>query len=76
LKLDPGERWPLSEHTAKPERRRLLEIALAHLRSNVGQRNSEAYLKTRVREIVFYSSGDASGENAYAARRASASLLG
>ncbi|MGC2057268.1 MAG: sulfatase [Candidatus Sulfotelmatobacter sp.] len=76
LKLDPGERSPLPENAAKPARRRLLEIALAHLRSNAGQRNSEAYLKTRVRDIAFHSTGAASEENAYATRRASVSPLG
>ena len=76
LKLDPGERSPLPDHAAKPERRRLLEIALVHLRNNGGQRYSEAYLKTRVREIAFHSSGAASEENEYATSRASASLRG
>ncbi|MGB7600052.1 MAG: sulfatase-like hydrolase/transferase [Candidatus Sulfotelmatobacter sp.] len=80
LKLDPGERSPLPENAAKPQRRRLLEIALAHLRSNARQRNSEAYLraylKTRVRDIAFHSNRAAPAESAYAARRASASLLG
>jgi arylsulfatase A-like enzyme len=80
LKLDPGERSPLPEQEAKPERRRLLEIALAHLRSNARERSSEAcllpYLQTRVRDIAFHSSGAASEENAYATSRPSASLLG
>lgn len=51
LKADPGERTPLPEQAAKPERRRLLEIALAHL-SSAPQRSSESYLRTRVREIA------------------------
>jgi arylsulfatase A-like enzyme len=78
LKLDPGERSPLPEHAAKPERRRLLEIALAHLRSSAGKQNSEAYLwaylRTRARDIAFQSNSAA--ENVYATRRASTSLLG
>jgi arylsulfatase A-like enzyme len=80
LKQDPGERSPLSDDAAKPERRRLLEIALAHLRSNAGHRNSEvdfrAYLQTRVLDIAFRSGSIASAKKLYAARRASASLLG
>lgn len=80
LKLDPGERSPLSDDAAKPERRRLLEIALAHLRSNAGHRNSEAYfqayLQTRVRDIALHSTSAALAEDVYAARCASTSLLG
>ena len=80
LKLDPGERSSLPEPEAKPARRRLLEIALAHLRSNGRERSSEACLRsslqTRVRDIAFHSNRAAPAENEYATRRASASLLG
>lgn len=80
LKLDPGERLPSPEQEAKPARRRLLEIALAHLRSNARERSSEAcllpYLQTRVRDIAFHPHRAASAENVYPARRPSASLLG
>ncbi|MFZ0770736.1 MAG: sulfatase-like hydrolase/transferase [Candidatus Sulfotelmatobacter sp.] len=51
LATDPGERSPLPREAAKAERRRLLETALAHLRDSARQRNSETYLRTRLREI-------------------------
>ena len=76
LKLDPAERSPLPEDAAKPERRRLLEIALAHLRSAGGERNSEAYLQTRMRDIAFHLSSAGRAANVCATRPASASLLG
>lgn len=54
LETDPAERSPLPREAAKAERRRLLEAALAHLRSSARQRNSEAYLRTRLREICHH----------------------
>jgi arylsulfatase A-like enzyme len=51
LKADPGERSPLRREAAKPERRRLLEAALAHLRKSARPRNSDAYLRTKLRDI-------------------------
>lgn len=51
LEADPGEQRPLPNAVAKPERRRLLEAALAHLRDSSTRRNSEASLRTRLREI-------------------------
>ena len=50
LEADPGEQTPLPKSVARPDRRRLLEIALAHLRKSIA-RNSEAYLLLRLREI-------------------------
>ena len=53
LEADPGEQAPLAGAGAgKSARRRLLEAALAHLRRSSPQRNSEAYLRARLREIV------------------------
>jgi arylsulfatase A-like enzyme len=51
LKADPGEKEPLPAAAAKPERRRLLEAALAHLRNSATRQVSEAYLRSRLREI-------------------------
>ena len=53
LDADPGERSPLADDAARPERRRLLQAALAHLRRSacLPLRNSESYLLTRLREI-------------------------
>jgi arylsulfatase A-like enzyme len=51
LEADPGERSPLPREAAKLERRRLLESALAHLRKSPRQRDSEVYLRTKLREI-------------------------
>ncbi len=53
LDADPGERSPLPNDVARPERRRLLQAALAHLRRSAGLplRNSESYLLTRLRNI-------------------------
>jgi arylsulfatase A-like enzyme len=53
LETDPEERAPLPDLTAKPERRRLLEFALAHLRKSSARQRSAAYLRTRLREIDF-----------------------
>jgi arylsulfatase A-like enzyme len=51
LEADPGEQTPLPRAAAKPERRRLLEAALAHLRNSSTRQTSESYLRARVREI-------------------------
>jgi arylsulfatase A-like enzyme len=51
LEADPGEKMPLPGAAAKPERRRLLEAALAHLRRSNTRQSSEAYLQARLREI-------------------------
>ena len=51
LEADPGEQTPLLVATGKPERRRLLEAALAHLRMSSARQSSEAYLRARLREI-------------------------
>jgi len=55
LEADPGEQTPLPGAAARPERRRLLEAALAHLRRSSTrpstQRSSEAYLRARLHEI-------------------------
>ena len=76
LKLDQGERWPLPDQMAKSERRRLLEIALAHLRINTRKRNSEAHLRTRVREIGLHSNGGVPVANEHATFRTTANRLG
>jgi arylsulfatase A-like enzyme len=51
LDADPGEHTPLPDATAKPDRRRLLEAALAHLRRSSIRQSPEAYLRARLREI-------------------------
>jgi arylsulfatase A-like enzyme len=51
VEADPAEQSPLPPTAAKPERRRLLEAALAHLRRSSAGRNSEPYLRSRLREI-------------------------
>jgi arylsulfatase A-like enzyme len=51
LDADPGEQRPLLGAEKKPERRRLLEVALAHLRKSSVRQSSEAYLRARMREI-------------------------
>jgi arylsulfatase A-like enzyme len=76
LESDPHEQSPLHEHAAKPHRRRLLEIALAHLRSHAQQRDSETYLRTRMREILQHSTGTATKGVAVAAFHSAASQLG
>lgn len=64
LEADPAEQKPLAPAVAKPERRRLLETALAHLRTSSTRQPSEAYLRTRLREIAltFTSKPEASKE--------------
>ena len=51
LEADPGEQKPLPGIAGKPERRRMLEAALVHLRKSSTRHNSEAYLRARLREI-------------------------
>jgi len=51
LEADRGERNPLPVAARKPERRRLLETALAHLRRSSTRHSSQAYLRARLREI-------------------------
>jgi arylsulfatase A-like enzyme len=53
LETDPEERRPLPSAAAKPERRRLLEAGLAHLRRSSDRESSRCYLRARVREINF-----------------------
>ncbi len=50
LEGDPAEQMPLPDHVAKPERRRLLEIAFEHL-NKPQERGSEGYLRARLRDI-------------------------
>lgn len=72
LEADPGERSPLPDQAAKPVRRRLLETAMAHLRSSNRLGNSEAYLRTRLREIALRPANATPYESA----RAAASRIG
>jgi arylsulfatase A-like enzyme len=51
LEADPGEQTPLPGAAGNPERRRLLEAALAHLKRTSPRRSSEDYLRARVREM-------------------------
>jgi arylsulfatase A-like enzyme len=51
LDADPGEQAPLPNIAGKPERRRLLEAALAHLRKSSARQTSEAYLRACLRDI-------------------------
>lgn len=51
LDADPAEQSPLPSAAGKPERRRLLEAALAHLRKSNAPQSSAVYLRARLREI-------------------------
>jgi arylsulfatase A-like enzyme len=51
LEADPGEHAPLAVTDLKPERRRLLEIAHAHLQRSIGQRDLNARIRMRVRDL-------------------------
>jgi arylsulfatase A-like enzyme len=51
LKSDPAEQTPLPRQSAKPERRRLLEIARAHVEHSSISHNSKFSLWTRAHEI-------------------------
>lgn len=51
LEADPREQTPLGDAVGRPERRRLLEAALAHLRKSSTRQSSAAHLRARLREI-------------------------
>ena len=51
LEADPQERSPLPAQSAKPVRRRLLEIARDHLRRSQSQQNLDARLRSRLRDL-------------------------
>lgn len=51
LESDSREQTPLPVAAAKAQRRRLLEVALAHLRKSGARQNSEAYLRARLRDF-------------------------
>ncbi|MGO9088659.1 MAG: sulfatase [Candidatus Sulfotelmatobacter sp.] len=51
LEADPGEHAPLAVNSSKPVRRRLLEIAHAHLQRSIGQRDLAARAHLRLRDI-------------------------
>jgi arylsulfatase A-like enzyme len=51
LEADPRELEPLAPAAQKPVRRRLLEIALEHLRRSSEQRDSRTRLQVRLREL-------------------------
>lgn len=51
LEADPQERSLLPAQSAKPVRRRLLEIARDHLRRSQSQQNLEARLRSRLRDL-------------------------
>jgi arylsulfatase A-like enzyme len=51
LVADPGEQAPLAPDIQKAARRRLLEIARAHLQRSIGQRGWRARAQARLREI-------------------------
>ena len=75
LEADPQERSPLPRESRKLDRRRLLEAALAHLRNSAQPRNSEAYLRTRLREIALRPT-KSEGTSAHAPFHADASPVG
>jgi arylsulfatase A-like enzyme len=68
LESDRGEHAPLPDAAAKPERRRLLEIAHAHLRRSSARPMSEAYVRLRLREIGQRLTNGTVTEKAFAAR--------
>jgi len=51
LEADPGEHAPLAATSAKPVRRRLLEMAHAHLKRSIGQRDLVAHAQVRLRDL-------------------------
>jgi arylsulfatase A-like enzyme len=51
LEVDPGERTPLSNAAERPERRRLLQGALEHLRRACARQPSKAYLRAILRDV-------------------------
>jgi arylsulfatase A-like enzyme len=67
LQADSGERSPLPDDMAKPERRRLLQTAVAHLRRSNRSRDTESYLRTRLREIALHPASVATSARTHAA---------
>lgn len=51
LEADPGEQAPLAPASQKAVRRRLLEIARAHLQDSNEQRDEPARIRSRLREL-------------------------
>ena len=51
LEADPGEQAPLAPNARKAVRRRLLEIARAHLQESAEQRDEPARIRSRLREL-------------------------
>jgi arylsulfatase A-like enzyme len=51
LQADPREQTPLSSAAARPERRRLLQAALEHLKKSCARQPSEAYLRVLLGDI-------------------------
>src|ERR1700728_1638141 len=76
LAADPGEQNPLPNAAKKPERRRLLESALAHLKRSASHRSSESYLRARMRDIAANLISSAPNVGTRAAGEATSSRLG
>jgi len=51
LEADPGEQAPLAPVSHKSVRRRLLEVALEHVRQSSNQRDQSARARSRLREL-------------------------
>ena len=51
LEADPGEQAPLAPTSQRPVRRRLLEMARAHLQESIEQRDERARMRSRLREL-------------------------
>jgi arylsulfatase A-like enzyme len=51
LETDPGEQVPLAPTVQKPMRKRLLEVAREHLQRSACERNSQARIRSRLREL-------------------------
>jgi hypothetical protein len=51
LEADPGEHAPLASAAQKPARRRLLELARAHLKRSIEQRDLGARASVRLRDL-------------------------
>ena len=51
LEADPGEQAPLAPSAQHPARRRLLEVAQAHLQRSIDRRDERARLRARLREV-------------------------
>jgi arylsulfatase A-like enzyme len=76
LEADPGEQKPLPKAARKPERRRLLESALAHLKRSACQRSSETYLRARMRDIATYTISSVPNAGTRVAGESTSSRLG